>query len=472
MAETIAGSRTESLLGDRRGPRGARTNNMHPRLRVLTLALVLFAALAAPVRGRQLLEIEGVELRGVAQLVLSGGGTCNVLESDTSYEARKENHGAPMDIWRLDFSVHNRSGRWLDHLIASFRIESVWPECTNWDVPEARKFAQPVEWADSIGQVSDAGHNMVAPGQTLTQTKLFIVLRGDPEPRFENWSMDFDFAVAPQSAEGSAAPVPTMSAEQDMMFWQSIMNSVDPADFEAYLKQFPQGVFRALAQNRLAAMAPSGSEMPAAGRTPADYLRQEAGTEERAAAMTRSGLDKPVGIPAAPEAGNPCDYESGLRCFVRPVSNPNCGLWEGSFSLSFAENVAWIGECSEGLADGLGTLQWQDPIVDAHFEASGLIRKGRLEGPWTERASFGTVKEFQYVDGRAHGPASESLLGGERLEKGQYLNGRKEGLWTVYFTNLITQQFQSELGADRAAEECAQRRRRDAARDRPTDSAG
>ena len=87
--------------------------------------------------------------------------------------------------------------------------------------------------------------------------------------------MDFDFAVAPQSAEGSAAPVPTMSAEQDMMFWQSIMNSVDPADFEAYLKQFPQGVFRALAQNRLAAMAPSGSEMPAAGRAPADYLRQE-----------------------------------------------------------------------------------------------------------------------------------------------------------------------------------------------------
>ena len=120
---------------------------------------------------------------------------------------------------------------------------------------------------------------------------------------------------------------------------------------------------------------------------------------------------------------------------MRPVSNPNCGLWEGSFSLSFAENVAWIGECSEGLADGLGTLQWQEPFVDAHFEASGLIRKGRLEGPWTERASFGTVKEFQYVDGRAHGPASESLLGGERLEKGQYLNGRKEGLWTVHFTN-------------------------------------
>lgn len=40
---------------------------------------------------------------------------------------------------------------------------------------------------------------------------------------------------------------------------------------------------------------------------------------------------------------------------------------------------------------------------------------------------------------------------------------------TIY---LITQQFQPELGADRAAEECARLRGRDAAQDRPTDSAG
>ena len=32
------------------------------------------------------------------------------------------------------------------------------------------------------------------------------------------------------------------------------MNSANPADFEAYLAQFPNGVFRALAENRLAAL--------------------------------------------------------------------------------------------------------------------------------------------------------------------------------------------------------------------------
>ena len=35
------------------------------------------------------------------------------------------------------------------------------------------------------------------------------------------------------------------------LFWQSIMNSENAADFEAYLAQFPNGVFRALAENRL-----------------------------------------------------------------------------------------------------------------------------------------------------------------------------------------------------------------------------
>ena len=176
---------------------------MPPRLRVPTIALVVCAALAVEGRGRQLLEVNGIELRGIEQLVLSGGGTCNVLESDTSYEEKKANHGTPMDIWRLDFAVRNGSGRWLDHLIARFQIEAAWPDCTNWNGPDAGQFAQPIEWADSAGHIQESGRNVVAPGQTLTHTKFFIVLRGDPEPRFENWSMDFDFAAGP--APGGSA---------------------------------------------------------------------------------------------------------------------------------------------------------------------------------------------------------------------------------------------------------------------------
>ena len=163
--------------------------------RVLTTALIVCASLAAAARGQPLLELDGVELHGNARLVVAGGGTCNVLEADTSYEARKANHGALMDIWRLDFTVRNGSGRWLDHLIARYRIESAWPECTNWDGPDAA--GQPLEWSGSAGHIQRSGRHVVAPDQALTETKYFIVLRGDPEPRFANWSMDFDFAAAP-----------------------------------------------------------------------------------------------------------------------------------------------------------------------------------------------------------------------------------------------------------------------------------
>ena len=49
---------------------------------VLTTAPVLFASLAVDLRWRQLLGLDGIELRGNAQLVLSGGGTCNMLASE------------------------------------------------------------------------------------------------------------------------------------------------------------------------------------------------------------------------------------------------------------------------------------------------------------------------------------------------------------------------------------------------------
>ena len=42
--------------------------------RVLTMALVLCGVLAADARGQQLLEVDGIELRGEAQLVMSTGG--------------------------------------------------------------------------------------------------------------------------------------------------------------------------------------------------------------------------------------------------------------------------------------------------------------------------------------------------------------------------------------------------------------
>lgn len=48
----------------------------------------------------------------------------------------------------------------------------------------------------------------------------------------------------------------------EALFWLSIMNSTNPAWFEAYLAQFPTGVFRALAEVRLATLRASADAPP------------------------------------------------------------------------------------------------------------------------------------------------------------------------------------------------------------------
>jgi hypothetical protein len=81
-------------------------------------------------------------------------------------------------------------------------------------------------------------------------------------------------AAAATPAPAAAAPAPAAptsplvasNAGVEIMFWESIRASSNPADFTAYLEQYPQGKFAALARNRLAApaAAPSTSPKPSA----------------------------------------------------------------------------------------------------------------------------------------------------------------------------------------------------------------
>ena len=91
--------------------------------------------------------------------------------------------------------------------------------------------------------------------------------------------------AAIQQAAITAPTVPTptpsvpqedrgMSNDTERLFWESIRESSDKADFDAYLRQFPTGVFAALARNRIAtivaneqAVSPPPSVTPAPERT-------------------------------------------------------------------------------------------------------------------------------------------------------------------------------------------------------------
>ena len=81
-------------------------------------------------------------------------------------------------------------------------------------------------------------------------------------------------AVADPSATNETGSV-------EIAFWNTIAQSKDRADFEAYLTQFPSGSFVALANNRLAALTERAAETPAAPtELPAFAAIAEAGPHE------------------------------------------------------------------------------------------------------------------------------------------------------------------------------------------------
>jgi uncharacterized protein len=63
-------------------------------------------------------------------------------------------------------------------------------------------------------------------------------------------------------------PPQTREANVEVVYWNSIVNSTNRADFEAYLRDYPSGTFAALARNRLVALAPSPPPPPPPSITP------------------------------------------------------------------------------------------------------------------------------------------------------------------------------------------------------------
>ena len=97
-------------------------------------------------------------------------------------------------------------------------------------------------------------------------------------------------AAQQEAASGQPSSTSAATAELEGLFWQSIMNSTSPADFEAYLRQFPNGVFRALAENRLAALRQPEDARGAAPRSQVDGAGSPA-LESLAAFSEAAGSD-------------------------------------------------------------------------------------------------------------------------------------------------------------------------------------
>jgi hypothetical protein len=123
---------------------------------------------------------------------------------------------------------------------------------------------------------------------------------------------DFVFVLpggtpAAASAELPAPPAPAADPSLEVAFWTTIKDSANPADFQAYLSQFPQGTFAPLARIRLDALDGSAGEAsppePAAAEEPVPEPVAEP-AEEPAAAATTAALEPGAGSVWRAESGD------------------------------------------------------------------------------------------------------------------------------------------------------------------------
>ena len=222
---------------------------------------------------------------------------------------------------------------------------------------------------------------------------------------------------------GQPAPAQPASAEFELVFWQSIANSTDPADFEAYLAQFPNGVFAALARNRLTALQRG---FPGAAGIPGP-------------AVSVGG----VGAAGRPAASDPVPRLSADRMCVGPgadgpcwmvlLNRPGCYVWNPSRTgPAPGVTVTWTGECSGGTAQGTGSLTWE--WGDNRQAETGRLQDGMQIGHWVLREANGVVSEGPFVAGARDGHwVLRSADGG--IQEGPFVAGEPTGHWVLRFAD-------------------------------------
>ena len=235
-------------------------------------------------------------------------------------------------------------------------------------------------------------------------------------------------------ATAPAAPA-AAGAELEGLFWQSIVNSTNPADFEAYLEQFPNGVFRALAQNRLVALRSSAGGTSAAASPRVGGVGSPAsGARVSGAPASLSGTAATSDVRSSPVRFRPdqtcAGQPAGVSCWMEISRQPGCYVWNPNPQPG--ETVTWTGNCDGGLAQGAGTLTW---VSDGNRETNtGRLHDGRWDGHVVVRLANGNVGEGAAVDGRQTGRWVWRYPNGD-VHEGPVVDGQRNGSWVIRRAN-------------------------------------
>ncbi len=153
--------------------------------------------------------------------------------------------------------------------------------------------------------------------------------RGEQTPwREGSLKGDFVFNI---NAPSTITVQPAQSANErtvEVAYWNSISNSDNPADFKAYLADYPEGRFARLARNRLAALKKPAPKVPLANPKPAaPVVDADAEKRSRIEALLKSAvLDVKALRLTSPKASNAVDKYNEVLSIDRDNQEAIAGL--------------------------------------------------------------------------------------------------------------------------------------------------
>ena len=239
-------------------------------------------------------------------------------------------------------------------------------------------------------------------------------------------------AAAPVAAAAPVGGATTAALlQQENLFWESIRASTNPADFDEYLRQFPAGVYRGLATNRLAALRPAVAADPPASRPAAPDAPADVATFRDCPSCPEM-----VVIPAGTFRMGCVSGSQACGDDERPVHEVEVA----SFALSkhevtrgqFAAFVRASGHDTPGGCVGLGSGSWRDqswqrddhPVVCVNWgDAQAYVRWLRAETG--HRYRLPSESEWEYA---ARARATTPWYWGDHVQDwSEYANASGDG---------------------------------------------
>ncbi len=180
----------------------------------------------------------------------------------------------------------------------------------------------------------------------------------------------------PGSATVAGGAPTEAQVQQESLFWQSIAGSSNPADYRAYLEQFPDGVFASLARNRVTEFAGATVDAPTVSRP-------------------RPGADRPPSSdpPGAPAPGTVFrDCDDCPEMVMLPAGTFQMGCVSGSDDCR--NNEQRVREVDVG-SFALGKYEVTRGEFAAFVSTTGHVVRGCRAYVWTDPTFAGPRWEWK-----------------------------------------------------------------------------